>query len=456
MEWVRQDIDALSQEGDEYMLIRKSMAVITLLILLCGCAAQQDRTQATMDSVAESYVKLALRVGLYDPDYIDAYYGPEEWKPSEGAEAQMKGLPYEQFRGEVKELISQLGSIDQSGFDALEKLRLAHLEKQLLSVEAKIDLLSGKKMTFDEESLALYDAVAPKHEREYFEKIVNELDQALPGKGDISERFGRFRNEFVIPKEKLSEAFDAALAECRKRTMKFIKLPDDDRVEVEYVTGQPWGAYNWYKGNSRSIIQVNSDFPISVDQMLLLVAHEGYPGHHLYGSLMDMKLFRGKNWVEFSVDPLSSPRSLIAEGLANYGIEMAFPGSERFEFERDVLFPLAGLDKSRAERYHQILEIVNKLDYAMIEGARRYIDGIDDRKAASDWLIQYCLMPRERVESMFSSIELYRSYLINYVVGEDIIRNYMQQHAGTEDDPEKRWPVFTELLSTPRTASDLE
>ena len=44
------------------------------------------------------------------------------------------------------------------------------------------------------------------------------------------------------------------------------------------------------------------------------------------------------------VYPLFSPQSLIAEGTANYGIQVTFPGDERVEFEEKVLFPAAGLD----------------------------------------------------------------------------------------------------------------
>ena len=61
---------------------------------------------------------------------------------------------------------------------------------------------------------------------------------------------------------------------------------------------------------------------------------------------------RDRGWVEFTVYPLFSPQSLIAEGTANFGIEVAFPGDERVAFEREVLFPLAGLDPARADDYY--------------------------------------------------------------------------------------------------------
>ena len=57
---------------------------------------------------------------------------------------------------------------------------------------------------------------------------------------------------------------------------------------------------------------------------------------------------RERGFVEFTVYPLFSPQSLIAEGTANYGVELAFPGDTRWQWERDNLFPLAGLDPATA------------------------------------------------------------------------------------------------------------
>jgi hypothetical protein len=33
-----------------------------------------------MNAVAERYVHLVLALGQHDPDYVDAFYGPTEWK----------------------------------------------------------------------------------------------------------------------------------------------------------------------------------------------------------------------------------------------------------------------------------------------------------------------------------------------------------------------------------------
>ena len=51
--------------------------------------------------------------------------------------------------------------------------------------------------------------------------------------------------------------------------------------------------YNWYKGNLRSVIQVNTDLPLAVDRAIDLACHEGYPGHHVYNALLEQRLVKG-------------------------------------------------------------------------------------------------------------------------------------------------------------------
>ena len=42
-------------------------------------------------------------------------------------------------------------------------LRRQYLDRQLAAIRARLAMLQGKRFTFDEESQALYDAVAPTH-----------------------------------------------------------------------------------------------------------------------------------------------------------------------------------------------------------------------------------------------------------------------------------------------------
>ena len=158
----------------------------------------------------------------------------------------------------------------------------------------------------------------------------------------------------------------------------------------------------------------------------------------------------------YTVYPLFSPQSLIAEGTANYGIEVAFSLAERITFEKEVLFPLAGLDAKRVQEYYDVLALVDRLSYAGNEAARRYLDGTIDRAGAAAWLEQYALYTKPRAEQRVKFIDQYRSYVINYNLGKDLIRAYVERKMGRDKTPQRRWSVFLELLSSPRLPSGLK
>ena len=403
-----------------------------------------------MNGVAESYVKLVLAVGQHDADYVDAFYGPPEWR----TEAETHKRPLSEIRAEAETLIDTVAA-HQPGGDDLERLRHAYLLRQLQSMVARIDFLSGKRMSFDEESQALYDAVAPTYGAAHFQQILDQLEKVVPGEGALSARVEAFRQRFVIPRDRLDAVFKAAVDECRRRTAQHVELPAGESFVVEYVTNKSWSGYNWYKGGFHSLIQVNTDLPIFVDRAVDLACHEGYPGHHVYNALLERHLVRGRGWPEFSVYPLFSPQSLIAEGTANFGIEVAFPGAERTAFERERLYPLAGLDPATAAPYAEVRDLLQQLGYAGNEAARGYLDGTLSREDAEAWLVRYALMSPERAAQRVRFIEQYRSYVINYNLGQDLVREYIEKRGGTADRPQQRWEEFAKLISSPRLPSGL-
>ena len=158
---------------------------------------------------------------------------------------------------------------------------------------------------------------------------------------------------------------------------------------------------------------------------------------------------------EFSVYALFSPQSLIAEGTANYGKEVVFSPANRMKFEKEVLFPAAGIDPKLADEYYAVQEMTQELSYAGNEAARRYINGEIDREAAAAWLEKYSLMEPKRAQQRVRFIDQYRSYVINYNLGEDMVRQHVEKRGGTAENPEKRWQIFEELLSSPRLPSAL-
>ena len=324
-----------------------------------------------LNSIAEPYVQLVLAVGQHDADYVDAYYGPPEWQ----AEAKAMKQPLDIILQTAIPLKTTLEELTSKRAEEILQLRHQYLKKQISSLIARVEVLSGKKLSFDEEAKAYYDVEPPVFAEEHFKNLVKELESIIPGDGAIPDRIENYRKQFTVTPDKLDKVFNAAIFECRQRTKQHIILPENETFRLEYVHNKTWSGYNWYKGNNESLIQINTDLPIFIDRAIDLAGHEGYPGHHVYNCLLETTFARKFNWVEFTVYPLFSSQSLIAEGTANFGIEVAFPGKERMEFERDRLFPLAGLDKNQAERYSKVQELVLKLSYAGNEAARRYLNG---------------------------------------------------------------------------------
>lgn len=192
--------------------------------------------------------------------------------------------------------------------------------------------------------------------------------------------------------------------------------------------------------------------PISISRAVDLGCHEGYPGHHVFNMLLEKNLTRDRDWQEFSVYPLYSPMSLIAEGSANYGIELAFPGREKIIYERDVLFPLAGLDPARAEEFERISSAKEELGRARFTIAQQFLDGEITREQAEKLSQKYLLQSPAKAKQAIQFTTDYRSYVINYGLGQDMVRSYIEA-AG--NDPKARWQAMYKILSEPTLPKDL-
>lgn len=409
-------------------------------------------TSVNLNPLAESYVKLALAAGVHDGDYVDAYYGPPEWR----AAAEQEKLPLSDVRARLNDLGAALATAgaELSDRSPEQRQRLANLVAQVRALRTRLAQIAGEKFSFDEESRLIYDTIAPHHSAEYYDAVLAELDKALLGEGSVAARYQAFRNRFIIPPERLDAVFRAAIAEARARTLQQIPLPADEEFVLEYVSGKPWSGYNWYQGAARSLIQINTELPIFIDRAVDLAAHEGYPGHHVYSARLEQKLMRDRGWVEFSVNPLFGPNAIIAEGSANYGIEVAFPGDEKLAFERDVLYPLAGLDPALADDYRRVLALTKQLNFAGNEAARDYLDGRISAEECVAWLEKYSLMEPARARQRLKFIEKYRAYVITYNHGLKLVGDWVEVRTGGEVS--RRWEIFTELISSPFLPSDLK
>ena len=407
-------------------------------------AADAGYATSAVNSIAERFVKLALAIGVHDKAFVDAYQGPEEWR--EAANAEQKGLI--ELSIETRALINELDDLDTSDSQA----RVSMLKKQLIAAQTRIEMAQGNTYPFNEETRLLYDAIAPDYDVREFQEVVSAIGKLLPGEGSVASRVDAFRMSLAIPQNKLEKVFEAAINECRRRTLVHYDLPEGESFRLEYVTDKPWSGYNWYQGGFESLIQVNTDLPIVIDRAIDLGCHEGYPGHHTWNVLLERDVLKKKGWIEYAVYPLFSPLSITAEGSANYGIELAFPDDEKIAFERDVLFPIAGLDPAKAQTLADLNALRARLSHARNHIAREYLDGNISREQAIVQSMNFNLMSRERAEQSIDFVDTYRGYVINYNLGRDLIAEYIENRVDAGED---RWQAFEHVLRTPTAASDL-
>lgn len=431
--------------------MKKLLLFIPVLFIL-SCKQNEERENKKLNGLAAEYVRLGLTIGQYDEDFVDAYYGPDSLKPkTEAGET----FPKDSLLASVNVLMNDLKDVSRSATVDSNRMRADWMYKQLIAFGERIRTYAGDYLPFDEESMQLFGVKAPVYEEDYFKAQLDELDSILPGNGNVSNRFQRLAKKFIIPKDKVDAVMKAAIAEARKRTLAHYKLPAGESFTLEYVENKPWSGYNWYKGKYHSDVQINTDLDIYIDRAIDVGSHESYPGHHVYNMLLEKNLYNDKKWVEISLYPLFSPQSLIAEGSANYGIEVAFPGNDKVNFTRNVLLPLAGLDTADVDVYFKALAIRSKLNYARNEAARGILsDEMSDSKA-QQWLRKYCLMDDETASKSVKFIKKYRSYVINYNYGQDLVKNYIERNGGTAKNPAKRWELFGQLLSHEVNPADL-
>jgi hypothetical protein len=358
-----------------------------------------------------------------------------------------KEFPKDSLLANTNILMNELKIISTNAQVDSNKMRADWMINQLVAFGRRIRIYSGEERPFDEESKELFGVSAPVYDEDHFKAQIALLDSILPGKGRVSERFQKLANKFIIPKDKLDPVIKAAIAEARKRTLTHYSLPAGEAFTLEYVTDKPWSGYNWYKGNYKSTVQINTDLKIFIDRAIDVGSHESYPGHHVYNMLLEKHLYRDRGWVEISLYPLFSPQSLIAEGSANYGIEVAFPGEDKAKFAKNVLLPLAGLDTAGIDLYFKALAIRGQLNYARNEAARGLVNNTMSKDKATNYLTKYCLMNDETAAKSISFIKKNRSYVINYNYGQDLVKDYIERNGGTAKNPAKQWELFGKLLS---------
>jgi hypothetical protein len=337
-----------------------------------------------------------------------------------------------------------------SGADYLLELRQDYIASHLESLATVARMRDGAQLSFDEESLRVYGFAAPTFSQAHYDAALLEIDAMLPGDKPLHVRVDDFRQQFRIPPEKVEAVIRAGIDECRARTLQHMSLPAGESFRLEMVSGNPWGAYNWYRGGGQGLIQIETSRPTFLSSATAIGCHEGYPGHHTLSSLLDQNFLQRRGWVEFSVLPLFSPQGVIFEGSGDFAERVAFPGDSKNAFLRERILPLAGIDAVDFATNDRLQAATHRIRYAGIEAARHYLDGDWDRAQTADWITRYALVAPERIDAWFGFAERYRAYMINYVLGEDLVEAFVRR-ANPDGDEEGDWQALATLLSYPPT-----
>lgn len=422
------------------------VACLLALAALCGACAREAPVDLgrQLDPVAERYVRLALALGEHDSDYVDAYFGPPQWRD----EAREQALSLAEIAADADGLIAELQNMGVAAAEKLHALRHNFLLTHLQSLATVSRVRNGLELSFDEEARRIYGFVAPTYPPEHYAAVLKKLDAVLPGDGPTHERYRQFRQQFRIPDDKIEAIVKKGIDECRARTRQHMALPAGEDFTLEFVSGQPWSAYNWFQGDAQGLIQVNLGRPVHLGTSIRLGCHEGYPGHHTFSSLLEARYLKQEGWIEFSVFPLFSPQAIIFEGSGDLAAAVAFPGDSRREFLRDVIMPLAGIEAADLDALQTVRDLMYEMRYADIEAARKYLDGDWTRDETIDWLTRYALLAPEDIDAWFGFTERYRAYRINYVLGEDLVREFVNRE-NPEGDAEGDWQALARLLSLP-------
>jgi len=395
------------------------------------------------DAIARVYIQLALAVEQHIPGYVDAYYGPPEWRE----EAEAAGLrPVDELAREASALAAAIADDTE-----MDSQRQDFLARQVRAMQTSLNILQGEQLTLVEEVKALYDITPEWVDEAVFEETHRTLDGLLPPGDSLAERMAIRQKATEIPVERVQPLLHEIIAELRRRTRARFPLPANSSFELQLVSDQPWEANHCYLGNCRSRIEINTDLPLHITALADLMAHEGYPGHHTESSIKESQLVREQGWIEHCIELINSPSFVVSEGIATRALSTLMTDDEVVAWHASELFPRAGYGHLDAHCEHAINTAWWRLEWA-VRGNAAFL--LHDQGASEDEVVtyvqQYGLRSEEEARKHLDSLNepLFRSYIFNYRYGGEMLDALF-----AAQDNHDHW--FSRLLTEPVTPSQI-
>ncbi len=310
--------------------------------------------------------------------------------------------------------------------------------------------LSGETFTLEDEVQKCFDIRPTWTPETRFEEAHALFDEVLPGDGSIFERLQAFRKRYNLASEKAGLVVDfmrQAMHEARRRVLSFIDLPQGEEVELDVVSDKVFGGENWYLGNYRSRVELNTDLPTNMRWLMDLVCHEGYPGHHTEFVMKERSLYRERGYIEQAISPIICPQSVISEGIATSAYDLVFMPGEAEQWAREYLYPAAGIvpidvDTGKFSRANELM--------AGIDGNARFMmsDGRSDYEV-KQYITKYALLPEEYAQKDLEFLRdpFREGYIFTYFYGRHLMKPWLQGN--------DRQQVFKRFLTEQICPSDL-
>jgi len=398
------------------------------------------------DPIARDYIALGLRLDTHIPGLVDGYYGPAELKSM--VDTEPLRAP-ERLRDDATALRGRLAA------EVQDATRRDWLDAQLVALETQAAAIAGEVLPYLELVERCLAYAPPRYPDEVFETAAARIAELLPGDAPVGDRLAAWDSSFEVPVERLLGVVEWLLARFRTAAAMAFGLPAGENLRVSLVKGQPWSAYNWYDGGRRSRIDVNTDLPVRAGDLIGLVAHEAYPGHHLEQAWKEADLVDEQARLEASILLINTPESLISEGLADLGIRFASPPDARAELLVEI-FERAGLPFATdpiATREAAALTVALEPERRRLSSIAgnaailRHADGRSHEDVAA-YLRDVGRYAPAKAEKRLEFIEhpLWRTYVFVYAEGEALLQRWLE--AVPESDRTAR---FGRLLHEPLT-----
>jgi len=349
---------------------------------------------AEIDELIKRYILLVLSLAEHDADYLDTYFGPESIRE----EAKRRGkVDLETLVEETEDLISEVRESDQ-----FEAGRKEYLLAQLRAVQTTMRMHLGESMSVAEKVENIYGFTPERVDESQFEEANRLLDSSLPGKGSIPERNHAYEDMMRIPVEKLEILSNFVMHEVRKRTQRHFELPDKEYIDMQLVTDRPYTAALYYKGEGRSVMELNTESPFfSLDSLIELMAHELYPGHHTEYCLKEEHLIRNQGRHELWVIPSLAPQTFMAEMIATHAREMIMSDEEYVDWLRRELLPASKLKVPDLGEPVQMIKAQRMLAPASLNAVFMYWeDGVGESEI-KEYIKKYRYFTEEQADQAF-------------------------------------------------------